>query len=113
APTATPAPMAVHSPQPYWRRSGVTTPARLMTEPTDRSIPPARITKASPTAAAVLKAKLRATFMRLVVLKKRGAQTLTATMRSARERVTPNSYVPVTEASRDGPRDAREVRSSS
>jgi len=62
-----------------------------MIEPTERSIPPARITKASPTAVAALKAKLRATFIKLTVVKNRGVRRLTKMTRSTSDNVTPNS----------------------
>jgi len=59
-----------------------TTPPRLTTEPTERSMPPrpVRITRASPTPTAAMNEKLRAIWKRLSVCRKRGARRVMSAM---------------------------------
>ena len=92
-PVATAAATAAQRGQPQTRSWATTTPLRLMTEPTERSMPPlpASMTMACPTAVAAVKENERATFIRLVLVRNRGETAATTATRTKKAMVMPNS----------------------
>src|SRR3990172_9098960 len=105
-PTASPASNATASGAPPFNTPASTAPAMARTEPTDRSIPPVRITNVMPAAMIALIETWRVTLSRLPTVRNDGDSTVSAAINNTMAAGSPNRCTRIRSSTLEAPRPA-------